>query len=263
MTRCKHSICSLWHFLLCIFTTHPPPPSSLFYSTEINSLLPETGFRCCLQSTVLPSIKGGNYGLLLVTHSQCFRVKIYFLTQKSWKHRQSPLHSKAKIFFCSFGLNEALYGSTSMSQPYNMVNYGVSQLLTNVIKHKGITTTLAKCVTRCKHHFCSLCPFLICIDTHPPCLKPYNMVNYGVSQLLTNVIKHKGITTNWQSVWPDANTPFAVCGLCLPFFLKKFCSAFLPPTHPHPPPYFIVLKLTLFLQKLGSGVAYYPLSYIA
>ena len=69
VTRCKHSICSLWHFLLCIFTTHPPPPSSLFYSTEINSLLPETGFRCFLQSTVLPSIKGGNYGLFLVTHS--------------------------------------------------------------------------------------------------------------------------------------------------------------------------------------------------
>ena len=83
VTRCKHSICSLWHFLLCIFTTHPPPPSSLFYSTEINSLLPETGFRCFLQSTVLPSIKGGNYGLFLVTHSQWSRVKIYFLTQKS------------------------------------------------------------------------------------------------------------------------------------------------------------------------------------
>ena len=54
-----------------------------------------------------------------------------------------------------------------MSHSYNRVNYGVSQLLTNVIKHKGITTTLAKCVTRCKHHFCSLCPFF---DLHwyPP-----------------------------------------------------------------------------------------------
>ena len=95
------------------------------------------------------------------------RVNIYFLTHKSWKHRQSPLHSKAKNFFCSFGLNEALYGITSMSQPYNMVNYGVSQLLTNVIKHKGITTTLAKCVTRCKHHFCSLCPFFD-LHCYPP-----------------------------------------------------------------------------------------------
>ena len=49
---------------------------------------------------------------------------------------------KGKKFFLQFGLNEALYGLTSMPQPYNMVNYGVSQLLTNVIKHKGITTSL-------------------------------------------------------------------------------------------------------------------------
>ena len=162
MTRCKHSSCSLWpffSFLLCIFTTHPPPPSSLFYSTEINSHLPETGFRCCLLSTVIHCIKGGHYAQIFVDLGSQFRVKIYFITKKSWKHRQSPLHSKATNFFLQFGLNEALYGLTSMSQPYNMVNYGVSQLLTNVIKHKGITTTLAKCVTRCKHHFCSLCTF--------------------------------------------------------------------------------------------------------
>ena len=81
-------------------------------------------------------------------------------SHKSHENIGNPHYiQRQKFFFCSFGLNEALYGSTSMSQPYNMVNDGVSQLLTNVIKHKGITTTLAKCVTRCKHHFCSLCPF--------------------------------------------------------------------------------------------------------
>ena len=52
-----------------------------------------------------------------------------------------PITSKGKTNFLQFGPNEALYGLTSMSQPYYMVNYGVSQLLTNVIKHKGITTT--------------------------------------------------------------------------------------------------------------------------
>ena len=162
---------------------------------------------------------------------------------------------KGRKFFLQFGLNEALYGLTSMPQPYNMVNFGVSQLLTNVIKHKGITTTLAKCVTRCKHHFCSLCPFLICIDTHPPCLNPYNMVNYGVSQLLTNVIKHMGITTTLAKC--VTRCKHSICSLWH-FLLCIFT------THPpHPPPYFIVLKLTLFFQKLGSGVSYNPLSYLA
>ena len=113
-----------------------------------------------------------------------------------------------------------------MPQPYNMVNYGVSQLLTNVIKHKGITTTLAKCVTRCKHHFCSLCPFLICIDTHPPCLNPYNMVNYGVSQLLTNVIKHMGITTTLAKC--VTRCKHSICSLWH-FLLCIFT------THPPPP----------------------------
>ena len=129
-----------------------------------------------------------------------------------------------------------LHGITSMSQPYNMVHFGVSQLLTNVIKYKGITTTLANCVTRCKHHFCSLgpCFWSACVPTlHVPTHTTWSiMVSHPH---LTNVFNHKGITTNLQSVWPGANTPFAVCGLF-------FCSAFLPPTHPHPPPYFIVLN---------------------
>ena len=139
------------------------------------------------------------------------RVKIYFLTHKSWKHRQSPLHSKAKFFFCSFGLNEALYGITSMSQPYNMVNYGVSQLLTNVIKHKGITTTLAKCVTRCKHSICSLWHFLLCIfTTHPPPPSSlfhhmYERVNlqnlvFGVHLAQCDTIKSTFLRTK---CWPD------------------------------------------------------------
>ena len=80
-------------------------------------------------------------------------------SQKSHENIGNPHYIQRQHCFLQFGLNEALYGLTSMSQPYNMVNYGVSQLLTNVIKHKGITTTLAKCVTRCKHHFCSLCTF--------------------------------------------------------------------------------------------------------
>ena len=130
-----------------------------------------------------------------------------------------------------------------MPQPYNMVNSGVSQLLTNVIKHKGITTTLAKCVTRCKHHFCSLCPFLICIDTHPPCLKPYNMVNYGVSQLLTNVIKHKGITTTLAKC--VTRCKHSICSLWH-FLLCIFT------THPPPPSsLFYSIEINSLLSETG------------
>ena len=121
-------------------------------------------------------------------------------SQKSHENIGNPQYFQRHFHFLQFGPNQALYGITSMSHSYNRVNYGVSQLLTNVIKHMGITTTLAKCVTRCKHSICSLWHFLLCIfTTHPP----------------------------------------------------------------HPPPYFIVLKLTLFFQKLGSGVSYNPLSYLA
>ena len=152
--------------------------------------------------------------------------------KKSHKHIGNSYTSKA---WFAVLVPKKLHGITSMSQSYNMVNYGVSQLLTNVIKHKGITTTLTNCVTRCKHHFWSLCLWFWSALLPTLHVSTHTTWSIMVSHpLLTNVIKHKGITTNLQSVWPGANTPFAVCGL--------FCSAFLPPTHPHPPPYFIVLN---------------------
>ena len=128
--------------------------------------------------------------------------------------------------------------------PYNMVNYGVSQLLTNVIKHKGITTTLTNCVTRCKHHFWSLCLWFWSALLPTLHVSTHTTWSIMVSHpLLTNVIKHKGITTNLQSVWPGANTPFAVCGL---FLLCIFT------THPPPPSsLFYSTELTLLLPETG------------
>ena len=47
------------------------------------------------------------------------------------------------------------------------------------------------------------------------------------------------------------------------FFFFFFCSAFFT-THPPPPSsLFYSTEIKFFFQKLGSGVAYYPLSYIA
>ena len=157
VTRCKHSICSLWHFLLCIFTTHPPPPSSLFYSTEIKFFFQKLGSGVAYYPLSYIAWQGEIMAKFFFTGEPTQGQKSQ-KSQKSHENIGNPQYFQRHFHFLQFGPNQALYGITSMSHSYNRVNYGVSQLLTNVIKHKGITTTLASCVTRCKHHFCSLCP---------------------------------------------------------------------------------------------------------
>ena len=88
-------------FLLCMFTTHPPPPSSLFYSTEINSHLPETGFRCCLLSTVIHCIKGDTMPKFLLIWGVSSGSKS-ISSQKSHENIGNPHYiQRQHNFFCS------------------------------------------------------------------------------------------------------------------------------------------------------------------
>ena len=85
-------------------------------------------------------------------------------SQKSHENIGNPHYiQRQHFFFCSLVSMKHCMASLPCLNPTTWSIIVSHNFLTNVSKHKGITTTLAKCVTRCKHHCCSLCTF---VDLH-------------------------------------------------------------------------------------------------